>query len=300
MISEKKQKFKSENLKIPGKTFLFGEYAVLAGGSCVGLGTSPCFTFVNGAVGQAIHPSSAAGRLLAAQTETQLTMMQSVQMINPYGGGGFGASTAEFLYFYLQLNPEASLQQIFDDYRALYQGSPEQPSGMDVITQLKGKLSSIENQGGRIVHRDCAWPFSEIDFIICSTGLKIQTHDHLSQLNRSLCERLVLPSQSLCHLLQQTDDTLFFAALDQWCRQLEELKLTHSEILNLKAQLKPFFLQKLSFFEIKPCGALGADVVILFYKKSEKEIFKNLFNTLDNNRLKIRADLSQLSPGPLA
>jgi len=297
MTSEKHKSNYNTEIQIPGKTFLFGEYAILVEGACLGIGTSPCFTFdKNSTVDMAVHENSPAGRFILKHKIDSFALNLS----NPYKVGGFGASTAEFLYFYLNSNLDKNIQTCVECYRDLYQGSSEQPSGMDVVTQLMGGLSLIDIHHQQIRHKYIDWPFLDIDFVICSTGLKVQTHQHLAELDRKKCFDLVGPSHELYDLVQKPQVDPFFIALNEWVNRLVKLNLIHSEILDLKKQLDRVFKDQLSFFESKPCGALGADVIILFFNKNEKQKFTNLFKSWLGNRLKIQADLSQISYGPLA
>jgi len=60
--------------------------------------------------------------------------------------------------------------------------------------------------------------------------------------------------------------------------------------LKIKAQLESFEFVKLA----KPCGALGADVLIVFFAKAHKETVKN---HLLQNKFQIQAHSSDLTEG---
>jgi len=299
-----------KTVTIPGKTFMFGEYAILEGGTCLGIGTKPVFDFDDHAHDkkQIIHEQSPAGRYVKKiQVDAPDLKIDEidheqlgVHMHNPYQVGGFGASTAEFLYFYLKYSKVKNIQHCFDTYRSLYEGSREQPSGMDVVTQLCGGLSLNYRSNNLVIHQKIDWSIQGVDFVICSTGLKVKTHEHLAELDRKLCLNLVDLSHQLGSLVRSADRLAFFEGLDLWMQKLKESQLTHPLILDLKQEVEALAKQQgLSFFKCKPCGALGADVVILFYLSDEAAVFRSFFDQNLASRLKIQASLASLQSGPL-
>lgn len=300
----------SKTVTIPGKTFMFGEYAILEGGTCLGIGTKPEFEFDDrfNLEKQIIHEKSPAGRYVRKikleMPDLHINEMDNdqivIRMINPYQAGGFGASTAEFLYFYLKYSKTKNIQHCFEIYRSLYEGSREQPSGMDVVTQLCGGLSLNRRHENSVLHEGVNWPMQSVEFVICSTGLKIKTHEHLAELDRKLCINLVDFSHELGSLLKSADRFAFFEGLDLWMQKLNEFQLTHPLIFGLKQEVEAVARQRgLSFFKCKPCGALGADVVILFYLSDEAALFRSIFDQNFTLRLKIQANLASLRQGPL-
>ncbi len=98
------------HLKVPGKTFLVGEYLALAGGPSVVATTGPCFDFQWTALAEkpksgekriqhSFHADSPAGRLLNdLEKKISDTSAFSISFLDPhFGKGGLGASTAEFI-----------------------------------------------------------------------------------------------------------------------------------------------------------------------------------------------------------
>ncbi|WP_229776915.1 hypothetical protein, partial [Alicyclobacillus cellulosilyticus] len=84
---------------IPAKTFLLGEYAVLANGPALILTTSPCFkiSMVAESSLSGIHPESPAGKYW-----TNCKQAKGLSFYDPYHGlGGMGASSAQFIGAYL-------------------------------------------------------------------------------------------------------------------------------------------------------------------------------------------------------
>lgn len=289
MTSEKKHKF-----SIPGKTFLVGEYAVLAGGSCLGLGTSPSFSIVPKTDGQKFHPDSPAGLYLQQQNLENF----SHEFKNPYGVGGFGASTAEFIFsYYSNSQSQKNLKEIFQTYLGLYADRKEQkPSGADLITQLVGGVSHIDLTAAVPTVEKLAWNFKDLEFLVYSTGLKVKTHEHLASLDRKICDGLVQPSFDVISAFKTGDSRVFTQALSEWSDKLKQLGLTAPQVIELKKQLQ----EKIPGILVKPCGALGADVIVILCSKLAKEHVLEQIELLEIRGLHFQADSSQLANGPLS
>lgn len=122
----------SFHLKIPGKTFLVGEYLALAGGPSVVAMTRPCFDFswslvpkppqeVRDAarIQHGFHAESPAGRLLnELKHQKSSSLAYSITFQDPhFGKGGLGASTAEFIgaWVFEQWVSSASFRERFDE-----------------------------------------------------------------------------------------------------------------------------------------------------------------------------------------
>lgn len=289
MTSEKNLKF-----SVPGKTFLVGEYAVLAGGSCLGLGTSPSFSIVPNANGNPFHPESPAGRYLHKKSIENFAH----DFINPYGVGGFGASTAEFIFSYYS-NPNAvkKLSDIFENYLGLFTNHKEQkPSGADLITQLIGGISHIDLSTSVPTFEKLSWDFSDLEFLLFSTGLKVKTHEHLAGLDRRLCADLVNPSLDVIAAFKTNDGQIFTQALSAWSNKLEHMGLTAKPVVELKQLLQ----QRIPGILVKPCGALGADVIVILCSKTRKKHVLEQIQSLNLTGLNFQADSSHLTNGPLS
>ena len=217
---------------------------------------------------------------------------------NPYGVGGFGASTAEFIFSYFS-NPQASkkLEDIFATYLGLYSERKEQkPSGADLVTQLIGGISHIDLAGEVPKVQRLAWNFKDLDFLIYSTGLKVKTHEHLADLDRKICDGLVKPCEEVITAFKTSDSTTFKSALAIWSKKLEQLGLTASEVLDLKSRLESHIPGIL----VKPCGALGADVIVILVAKEQKQSVLSQIKALNLKGLTFQADSSHLANGPLS
>lgn len=289
MILEKNLKF-----SVPGKTFLVGEYAVLAGGECLGLATNPSFSICTEPKGHCFHPDSPAGLYLK---NNQLENFEH-EFINPYGAGGFGASTAEFIFSYFS-NSQASkkLEDIFSAYLNLYADRGEQkPSGADLITQLIGEVSHIDLSDVVPRVERTQWNFPDIDFMIFSTGLKVKTHEHLAGLNRKICDGLVPLSRQVVSSFRSNNSLAFKEALSEWSKKLEQLGLMDKKV----SELKTYLQNQVSEILVKPCGALGADVIVILCAKEQKQFVFEQIGQLHVNGLRFQADSTCLANGPLS
>ena len=270
---------------IPCKTFLVGEYAVLEGGEALGIATGPGFTLSSKKI--SYHPDSAVSLLLGTTDFYQ---------VDSKAPGGFGKSTAEFIFAYLQKNKNSRLDAILNSYLGLFEKNPGQrPSGADVVIQCLGGITHITSDKAQ--SQRISWPFADLDFMLVSTGLKIATHEHLQTLDRSTIKDLPILSLNVISAFKKGDQELFFKALSQWKRALENKGLTHPHVLDLmQSLLEKIALKIPSEFIIKQCGAFGADVIILIFEKNQKDVINDI---LKSSGLSVVATENDLSDGAL-
>ncbi len=276
-------------ISIPGKTFLVGEYAVLSGGEALGLATAPCFELSENQT--EYHPMSAVG-LYCSKSKTQFMN----QILNPYKAGGFGQSTAEFLFAWLCKNKEMNGNQwvdVFNEYRLLYSADENRkqcPSGADLITQVLGQVTHFRQPVESST--SYMWPDWDLSFFVISTGIKIQTHDHLENLDRTKISDLKYYCESVIQSFLNKNSSEFIRHLGLWSTELEKRSLQHTDVLKIKTQLQ----KNQKIILVKPCGALGADVCLVFCHPSDKNEVRTFLN--DQN-YKIQASESDLSDGVL-
>ena len=269
-------------INVPGKTFLVGEYAVLAGGPALGLATKPCFEISYGGDNAiSFHPESPAGRYLQDHPTF------SISMTDPYDIGGFGRSTAEYLAV---LGPKlyktpVGFSTLLQEYKSVSSGS-----GIDLAFQYFGKVCLADQAIG--FYQTFDWQFTQLDFVIVSTGMKIPTHEHLKNLDKTALQPLVPLADHLTRLFSQGNEAEFLYQLRLWCEQLKSLKLTHSNSLELVVALTQAPIQL-----VKPCGALGADVLLVFFNVEDKPAVLDL---LAKKNLKVQAGSPDLSEGVAA
>ena len=252
-------------MQVAGKTFLSGEYAVLEGGSAIALATKPYFEFsetqkpyfekIN------IHSESAGGLFLESKNQK----IENLFIKNGYGVGGFGQSTAEFIYTWLKVQkqswPLAKNQHldIYRDYLNLFsENQLIKPSGADLLTQINSGLSVFKNDQSAAV-QSIQWPFKNYEVLIFSTGLKIKTHEHLQNLDRGHCRDLVGLSDEVAQKFVDQNCDQFLLSMKTWIKTLQDQGLTHPNIIEISKAFNDRFTECV----FKPCGALGADVIAI-------------------------------------
>lgn len=271
-------------LEVPGKTYLFGEYSVLLGGAAIGLATQPCFEItyempVSPSLIQ-FHPESPAARYLEKHKISVAATLR-----DPYLLGGFGRSTAEYWAAIIPdlLKTPRDFYSLLAEYKSLHSGS-----GIDLAFQYFGSICLADPAHG--FFQTFNWHFENLDFFVLSTGKKIATHEHLKTLNLDSLKDLPALSEKLTHVFAANKEFEFLSLMKQWSTRLIEHNLVHPDSLELKAQLESFESIKLA----KPCGALGADVILVFFAKSHRETVKNF---LFQHDFLIQAHSSDLAPG---
>jgi len=281
-------------VSIPGKTFLVGEYAVLIGGEALGLATRPQF-YVESNLNQDVeyHPQSAVSLFCKKHN-----ISFSKKIINPYGVGGFGQSTAEFIFAWVEKNKKISrrdLKSIFQEYLSLFSDVNNQnkrPSGADLVTQALGQVTHFKTPVEDST--SYTWPFSDLSFFVISTGLKIKTHEHLETLDRRklvilkpLSQKVI---QSFLNRNKNDDKYEFIENLRNWSHELEQMSLQHADVLKIKSKL----LKNENILLVKPCGALGADVCLVFCDSTKKDLVGEF---LKEHQYHIQASELDLSAG---
>jgi mevalonate kinase len=267
-------------LSAPSKTFLTGEYAVLAGAPALIINTQPRFELVAQKVGLVrdeailgIPPDSPADRWL--KQREPLLQGWSLDFKDPHKGrGGFGASSAQFLLVhafttYLQRSFEhwdEDAGDLWNDYQTLTKFSG---SGADVLAQLSGGIARTELKPVETEAED--WPYPEIGFMILRTGKKVATHEHLRSVDRSKLTPL-LPMAVSCYEAFDTEPSeTFLSHVARYAKTLRELELQAPETLKM---LSKFEAEEWCLVS-KGCGAYGADTGIVFYpSESRREVMQ--------------------------
>lgn len=282
---------------IPGKTFLVGEYSALLGGPALGFATEPCFKVEynkkNSSCEHKFHPESIAGLLY--QKKNQFFKDISISFTDPYKAqGGFGCSTAEFLSVIIpQIEnvecPHKLLKAVWEDYKKL-SSDVIKPSGYDLLFQLIGKVTHIDPQLNKFHCTD--WPFLHLGFSIVATGTKLKTHQHLKTLDENSLSGLPELSQRVVSAFFSSDEKEFLTGLKNWVNELDKRKLIAKHSFELRIALEA---QK-EIILVKPCGAMGSDTLIVFYKTEDKE---QVWRHLQEMKLKVLSTQSDLHAGLL-
>lgn len=188
--------------------------------------------------------------------------------------GGFGKSTAEFISAWIFKNNiknlddlrSTNLQKIFSDYLNLYvETESMKPSGADLVCMLLGKVAYFKKS---VVESEALnWSFKNLDFAIISTGLKVNTHEHLNNLNKTVIEDLPLKSQIVVNSYLDNNEQLFINSLSEWSNLLYSKKLQNEDVWIQKGSIE----KNKKILLAKPNGALGADTMTILFERLNKE-----------------------------
>lgn len=188
-------KLQPPSFNVPGKVFLLGEYAVLAGLPAVVAAVGPRFELraTEGSGGTPIAPESPAGKLIHWARAQGLPEMK-FEFTDPHrGAGGFGASTAQFALAYQAyaqiVDWDRRWERVWKLYRELTAGPEFPPSGADLVAQWKGGMTFFDSSEKNAPHSMDVWPiFDWTSLLVFSAtgqaGRKVATHEHLDRLKR--------------------------------------------------------------------------------------------------------------------
>ncbi|WP_133130976.1 hypothetical protein [Legionella yabuuchiae] len=254
---------------IPAKTFLLGEYAVLADSAALILTTSPCFEVrvLDKPTLLGIHPESPAGKYWQDFTSTQ-----GICFYDPYHSlGGMGASSAQFIGAYLstldskEFNSSALLKAYFN---YAWNGVGLRPSGYDVLAQISWGCSYL-NKTNKAVY-SYPWVFEDLSFILLHTGHKLPTHNHLQEVglpdNLDRLKKLVVMGKEA---FDSKNSQLLIEAVNAYAQTLSEFNLVAPHTLELVRDL----MTQPEVLAAKGCGAMGADVVVILISKAAQQDF---------------------------
>ncbi len=196
---------RSSSGSAPGKVFLLGEYAVLAGKPAALLALAPRFECVHrnfaGSEAFAAFPEkSPVGRLLRWAVRLSPKLPDLGYFVDPLAGaGGFGASTAQYLLAYTQLAQaldwERGWLRAWTLYRELMSDEPIVPSGADLVSQALGGLTVFSSE--RLLAERLDGVLDPAALLVFAAtghaGRKVATHEHL----RSIADRGLIEPGSL-------------------------------------------------------------------------------------------------------
>jgi|GEM_PF-1227583 len=289
------------SFKIPSKTFLVGEYAVLFGGDSLVLTHKPFFECLRGKQKSTdlnsskdstreFHKDSPAARLMNAHG-----LVKDFDFIDPhFGGGGFGGSTAEVVAS-LKGRADLTTESLLSEYIDLETDKNETaPSGADLCSQWVSAVESNEEnhisdyiseenketEKARVFHFnkdsyslekrvslfEVSWPFKDVSVLIYKRPSKVKTHLHLKNISkdRVTYEKLISISKAV-KMSFIGGDFSFFKGLDEFSKEQEHLSL----IDPLSSQEVQSLKRLPSVVTARACGAFGGDVVLVF--SSDKE-----------------------------
>ena len=242
---------------IPSKTFLVGEYLALKGGPAILALTNPTFSIDES---KHLHPDCMAARYWFSKTQKKCDW----GLKDPYfGKGGLGASSAEFLLAYYQLEGHFdNHQHLYETYLAFSDTSAVQkPSGYDVIAQTAQGLSVVESLPLRC--QSYTWPFAEMGLILIHTGKKLKTHAHLQQaLDVSNWKKMANGCEKAIFGLEHQH-------VDAWIEGMRLFGecLAEAHFVASHTQQTLEIIKKEPILAAKGCGAMGSDVILVLVEK---------------------------------
>lgn len=259
------------HFSVPSKTFVLGEYAVLAGEPGLVLTTAPRFSLQArqgaGAV-RGIPADSPAGQTI--RQNQALFGDYQIEFQDPYQGkGGFGASTAQFILIAAlmqwihdrqTISPPALLSRYLAETS---EGTGIPPSGVDLLAQLQGGLCYIDKSTD--TSTVFKWPFADLEYCLLHTGNKLATHHHLQQLSAIHTGGMGDIVRAGRDVVAQADSRQFIAAVRDYAAILAEKKCVDERTQQLLRKINTCQ----DILAAKGCGAMGTDVIFLLFKKGK-------------------------------
>lgn len=278
----------SLEFSVPGKSFLAGEYLAIKGGPCLLFASKPRFSLTTKpGTGKldGIHPESPAGKLIRENQE--FFSKYDLKFNDPHEGrGGWGASTAQFLTAFvfnewresceLETLKSLSISRLLESYwKYAWNGEGHRPSGADLVAQYKGSLTLFDRLAGHV--GNYGWTFADIDFALVPTGKKLATHEHLKSLQEFDTAGLESALEVVRAALTSGNSAEFVVGVQANAKALADLGFVAPHTQELCAEM----LKKPGVLAAKGCGALGADVMLVVYEKSQQDQFKNYVSSKD-------------------
>lgn len=294
-------------LSAPSKTFLVGEYLALSGGPSLVATTGQRFQLVLQKVNEenplvnklnkaGIHPESPAGRWALKYSECFENF--DFSFVDPYNGaGGMGASSAQFVMFYVWTKMHSenisnwndiNVEELWRSYQSLFEGQSTPPSGADVVAQYVGGICLFQSEPFKI--KRYSWNFEEQSFCILKTKNKIATHNHLSELKVDSFESLLPAVNRVIESFEEESAFDFTFGVNDFYEALKAKKLVARETFSLVHQFHKSGLA----LSVKGCGAMGADVILVVCEKKNLLAVKNLAQVVG---LKWIADSNEIESG---
>ncbi len=316
-------------LSFPSKTFLTGEYTAIVGGPSLVISTKPRFKLEviypsvspSTEVSSSVTPSLMDTRKIKRKTSQRSSGTcrgihkrspggiwvrnhpscfhnANIHFIDPHkGGGGFGASTAQFLgvYTWTQLweqitsSPQHStlstpimnthmLETLWHKYRkTAWVGEGARPSGTDLLSQRQGKISLFSFPPFH--HEIFSWPFHGHGFLIVRSHHKLATHKHLKGKRENDFKSLKPLSSNVVDAFKKKNWIDFMFAQREFYKALSNMELTdiRSKEMICKIDKNP----EIQF--VKPCGALGLEVLMVFFEDIHRTKVQSYLHNLEQN-----------------
>jgi mevalonate kinase len=233
------------------------------------------------------------------------------------GRGGFGASTAQFLAVWLwskarklapgieelklskvhlqnlilnwkKQSPKEFNAEILNDYwDCSWSGEGTRPSGADLIAQFHGGIvyfDSLEQTTSK-----AQWPWPEADVFLISTGFKLPTHEHLTDLKDQNFEILQTVFEKSKSSFLKADLKSFSDQVNEYVKILDSMDLSFQPSRDLQSKL----LRTDLFQLVKGCGAMGVDVLFAVADHKNKNKIEELLKSEGLTYWRTLDDLSE-------
>ena len=278
-------------ISFPSKTFLIGEYAVMAGAPALLVNTRPRFQFHIQQTAKSVHPfhkDSPSGRFMEENKEVFSSV--AIQYLKNYESG-FGLSGAEFNCVYLLkillkggFVEDISCFDILEKYLSYFphpreerhpreSGDPYTPSGADLISQWLGKVCIFSSPS---LAESIDWPFKNLSFALIQTGESFKTWEHLENLKQKNFSQLNEISLTALEAVRSSSESLFLQSIQDYRNVLEKEGLTHPSTKKILQELSSHS----EVLAVKGCGAMGAEVIAVFFKKEMPLDFLNAYKVI--------------------
>lgn len=288
-------------IRIPGKTFVLGEYLALQGGPALLACTQPLFILSAKIKGhglcQGIHPQSPAGRWI--RENNALFRELDLEFVDPHSGaGGMGASTAQFAAVYILAQVASgrtlshslieTFKNLHRDYLSVaWDGEGLPPSGYDLLAQWSGGLASVRSHTLRA--ENFAWNFLDKGFFVVRTGHKVATHEHLRTLNLQSTEGLHQLVERALQALRVGQWSDFCASVNDYYQELK----TRGWVAENSQRMVEEISRWPEVEAIKSCGAMGADTLLLFWDLKNRAALTQRLETQGYQVVSGTEDLAQ-------
>lgn len=244
---------------------------MLSTGQAIVWTTTPYFSLncrpcLSGEIGvNPFHPESPAGKLWLREP---LFKNYWIEFQDPIRKGGFGGSTAEYLSL-LQFQTDLHAQhlpmgaELIKQYHVdAYSGVGHAPSGVDLWAQAHGGLAFYDKSTSEVI--DLPWQDSGVEALFVHTGHKLSTHEHLKAELKIPVVELQACLFAVKKAFEAGDLAELAAALNLNAKILAEAGLTCEN----SQQLKNKILAEDGVLAVKPCGAMGSDVIFVLVDKN--------------------------------
>lgn len=233
---------------IPSKTFLFGEYAVLANAPAIVIATPPFFE-INFGNNPSFNALSPAAKMLRQPQKLCLKNTTSK---------GLGKSSAECIVSWLQHAQKPEINQLLTEF---YAANKTPASGADIKCQWYGYCTDTS------ANTSCSWPFPEIDIGIWATGEHVANHLAISEQTK-IPEALINLANSCYQAWQTKNLQLLLTNLNAYQHCLIEQNLQIQSVQTMIQKIK----ENKHVLLAKGCGTMGADIILTLSNYSNRHI----------------------------